>query len=266
MARRIEHVTGPSSNPPAVIITIDGPAGTGKSTVAHLLAQRLGLEFLDTGSMYRAAAMIAIEQRIAPDDGAGLAAAVARADMHFDWRDNPPRLMIGERTAGLRIRDMDVSGIVSIVAAQREVREVLVKAQRRIAAQHPRLVTEGRDQGSVVFPDAPLRFYLTADAQVRADRRMAQLAAAGRPVDRSRVIRDIHERDLLDRTRPDGPLIRPAGAVDVNTGDGDVEYIVTRMEAIARERLPDAQFRAAAERHQDDGRAGTARTVRGSAL
>lgn len=266
MARRIEHVTGPSTNPPAVIITIDGPAGTGKSTVAHLLAQRLGLEFLDTGSMYRAAALIAIEEGLAPDDGATLAAAVARADMHFDWRDNPPRLLIGERTAGLRIRDMDVSGIVSIVAAQREVREVLVEAQRRIAAQHPRLVTEGRDQGSVVFPDAPLRFYLTADAQVRADRRMAQLAAAGRPVDRSRVIRDIHERDLLDRTRPDGPLIRPIGAIDINTGDGDVEHIVTRMEAIARERLPQAQFRHASPDAAGDVRVVSSPQARGSAL
>src|SRR4029434_977276 len=110
--------------------------------------------------------------------------------------------------------DMEVSAIVSIVAAQRPVRQWLVDAQRRIAAQHPRLVSEGRDQGSVVFPDAPLRFYLTADAAVRAERRMAQLSAAGKRVDRARVVRDIEERDHLDRTRPEGPLIRPKGAMD----------------------------------------------------
>ena len=232
-----------SSQLPPVIITIDGPAGTGKSTVAHLLAQRLGLEFLDTGAMYRTAALVALESKIEPDDGTGLAAAVASAKMHFDWRTSPPALMLGDRVVGSRIRDMDVSGIVSIVAAQRPVRHVLVEAQRRIAQQHPRLVSEGRDQGSVVFPDAPVRFFLTADAGVRADRRMAQLATSGKPVDRARVISDIHERDLLDRTRPDGPLIRPPGAIDINTGDGDVDYVVSRMEQEARERLPQALFR-----------------------
>lgn len=229
--------------PPAVIITIDGPAGTGKSTLAHLLAKRLGLEFLDTGAMYRAAALIALENGIPPDDGARLAEAIAKSDLHFDWNADPPRLMLGSRDIGQRIRDMDVSGVVSIVAAQKPVRGVLVQAQRQIAAKHPRLVTEGRDQGSVVFPDAPLRFYLTADAQVRADRRAAQLAAAGKSVDRSRVVRDIQERDLLDRTRPDGPLIRPEGAVDIDTGEGDAAYIVARMETIARQRLPHAQLR-----------------------
>lgn len=247
-------VTRAASNLPPVIITIDGPAGTGKSTVAHLLAQRLGLEFLDTGAMYRAAALISLEQRVRPDDGVALANAVGQSNLHFDWQGDPPRLLIGEREVGTRIRDMDVSGIVSIVAAQREVRTVLVDAQRRIAAQHPRLVSEGRDQGSVVFPDAPLRFYLSADAQVRADRRVAQLAAAGKPIDRARVIRDIHERDLLDRTRPDGPLIRPEGAVDINTGSDDADTVVSRMEAIARERLPHSQLREAREHRLSDAR------------
>jgi cytidylate kinase len=232
-----------SGSKPAVVITIDGPAGTGKSTLAHLLAKRLGLEFLDTGAMYRAAALIALERAIAPDDNLRLAEAVAASDMHFDWRGDPPPLLLGDRAVGQRIRDMDVSTIVSIVAAQRAVRDVMVAAQRRIASQHPRLVSEGRDQGSVVFPDAPLRFYLTADVGVRADRRMAQLAAAGKPIDRSHVVRDIQERDLLDRTRPDGPLIRPAGAIDIDTAAGDVHAVVSRMESIARAHLPQAQFR-----------------------
>lgn len=233
-----------SGSRPAVIITIDGPAGTGKSTLAHLLAKRLGLEFLDTGAMYRAAALIALEQQIEPDDGSRLTAAVAGGELRFDWKADPPRLMIRNRDVGQRIRDMDVSAIVSIVAAQPGVREVLVAAQRRIAAEHPRLVTEGRDQGSVVFPNAPLRFYLNADVMVRADRRMSQLAAAGKPIDRGRVVRDIQERDLLDRTRPDGPLIRPAGAIDIDTASGEAHEVVAQMESIARQRLPEAQFRA----------------------
>jgi cytidylate kinase len=245
-----------------VIITIDGPAGTGKSTVAHMLAQRLGLEFLDTGAMYRTAALIALEAGIDPADGTTLAAAVEQADMHFDWRADPPSLLLGDRVVGSRIREMDVSGIVSIVAAQPQVRSVLVQAQRRIAQQHPRLVSEGRDQGSVVFPDAPLRFFLTADADVRAQRRMAQRAATGKPVDRARVIRDIQERDHLDRTRPDGPLIRPRDAVDINTGDGDAEAVVSRMESVARERLPEARLRSPQQRRSGGSSGGGA--ARGS--
>jgi cytidylate kinase len=227
-----------------VIITIDGPAGTGKSTVAHLLAKRLGLEFLDTGAMYRAAALIALEHGIAPGEGADLAQAVHDADLHFDWKVDPPRLMIGDRDVGGRIRDMDVSGIVSIVAAQPALRAVLVQQQRRIAQRHPRLVTEGRDQGSVVFPHADLRFYLHAEVSVRATRRAAQLVAAGQRVDEARIAQDIQERDRLDASRPDGPLIRPAGAVDIDTGHRSATQVVDVMEAVAREKLPDAGFRA----------------------
>src|SRR5688572_28645861 len=103
---------------PPVIITIDGPAGTGKSTVAHLLASRLGLEFLDTGAMYRAAALIALEHEVPPQQGAELAEIVQHADLHFDWKADPPRIMIGQRDVSQRIREMDVSGVVSIVAAR----------------------------------------------------------------------------------------------------------------------------------------------------
>jgi len=229
--------------PPPIIITIDGPAGTGKSTLAHLLARRLGLEFLDTGAMYRAAALIAIERDIEPSDGERLAQAINEADLHFDWACDPPLLLLWARGISARVRDMDVSGIVSIVAAQSAVRGVLVDAQRRIAGKHSRLVSEGRDQGSVVFPEAPVRFFLTADVSVRAERRIAQLAAAGKVIDHQRVMRDIEERDHLDRTRAVGPLVRPSGAIDIHTGDGDAQHVVAQMESIARRQLPDAGFR-----------------------
>lgn len=223
-----------------IIVTIDGPAGTGKSTVAHQLAKRLGLEFLDTGAMYRAAALIAIESKIDPSDGQTLASAVDKAHMHFDWSLSPPALMLGDRNISQRVREMDVSQIVSIFAAQPEVRRVLVTQQRRIAGQHPRLVTEGRDQGSVVFPEAPIRFYIDANLEVRAQRREAQLAAAGKSVDRQRVWRDITERDRLDAQRADGPLIRPKGAITIDTTDRTAEQVVDEMESIVRERLAEA--------------------------
>lgn len=225
-----------------VIITIDGPAGTGKSTVAYLLAKRLGLEFLDTGAMYRAAALISIEQGIDPTNGPALANAVTQADLHFDWKSDPPRLMLGGRDVINRIRDMDVSEIVSFVAAQAPLRQVLVQQQRKIAQQHPRLVSEGRDQGSVVFPDASLRFFLHADVHIRAGRRVAQLAAAGKSVDEARIVRDIQERDRIDASRSDGPLVRPDGAIDIDTGARTVVEVVAAMETEVRARLPKAQF------------------------
>jgi cytidylate kinase len=227
-----------------IIITIDGPAGSGKSTVAHRLAERLGLEVLDTGAMYRAAALLAIERGIDPEDGPTLAEAVREAGLAFDWTADPPRLLMEGRDVSRRIRDMDVSSIVSIVAALPEVRAVLVGEQRRLGDEHPRLVTEGRDQGSVVFPDAPLRFFLDADAAVRARRRIAQLAESGTHVEEALIINDIRERDRIDSTRADGPLKRPEGAIEINTSDLSIEEVVDRLESIAREELAKAEFKA----------------------
>lgn len=220
-----------------VVITIDGPAGTGKSTVAHRLASRLGLEFLDTGAMYRAAALLAIEQGIDPSDGPTLAAAVERADLHFDWNADPPRIMLGDREITARIRDLDVSACVSIVAGQPALRRVMVERQRAIARQHPRIVTEGRDQGSVVFPNAALRFYLDADPRVRAQRRVDQLALRGKSVSFDAVLEDILSRDRLDGSRSDGPLIKPDGALVIDTSCMKLDEVVDRLEREVRARV-----------------------------
>lgn len=233
--------SSPTSRHP-VIITIDGPAGTGKSSVAHRLASRLGLDFLDTGAMYRAAALIALETGIDPDQGEALAAAISDMGVHFDWQSDPPRLMLDDRDVSARIRDLDVSGIVSIVAAQSPVRNVLVERQRDIAAAHPRLVTEGRDQGSVVFPDAAVRFFLDASIEVRAQRRIKQLASAGQTIDEHEVRSDIESRDRLDTSRDDAPLIKPEGAVVIDSSNKSLSEVVEEMERIVRDRLPDAEF------------------------
>ncbi len=225
---------------PTVIITIDGPAGTGKSTVAHQLAKRLGLEFLDTGAMYRAAALVALDAQIDPADGAALASALEEIDLHFDWTTDPPQLLLDDRDIRGRIRDLDVSEIVSVVASQPQLRQVLVGHQRRIAEAHPRLVSEGRDQGSVVFPNADLRFFLNADIAIRIERRALQLIHAGKRVSRDRIERDIVERDRLDESRDDGPLIQPEGAVVVDTGSRTVDQVVTKLALIAHQQLQDA--------------------------
>ena len=220
-----------------VIITIDGPAGTGKSTVARLLARHLGLEFLDTGAMYRAAALLAIEQGIAPPDGPALARAVGRADLHFDFAEDPPRMKVGDRDVSVRIRDLNVGEIVSVVASQEPLRRVLVEMQRAIARDHPRLVSEGRDQGSVVFPEAAVRFYLDADVTERARRRAGQLEAAGIEVDHDCVVREIARRDEMDCARADGPLLRPPGAIEIDSSRRSAEEVGEELARIVRERL-----------------------------
>lgn len=221
-----------------VVITIDGPAGTGKSSVARMLAGRLGLEFLDTGAMYRAAALVALEERIAPEDGPALARRVRALGLTFDWTGDPPVLRLGARPVVGRLRDADVNRIVSIVAAQPALRAIMVELQREIARAHPRLVSEGRDQGSVVFPTAAVRFYLDADPVVRARRRREQLEREGQDAADDDVRRSIEERDRIDSTRLDGPLKVPEGAVLVDSSELSQGQVVDRLEAEVRRRLP----------------------------
>jgi cytidylate kinase len=212
---------------PGVIVTMDGPAGTGKSSVAWKLAQRLGLEVLDTGAMYRAAAVVAIDEGVAADDGAALAARIAEEGLAFDWSSRPPRLLLGGRDL-----------VVSVVARQPALRAALVEAQRIIGRAHPRLVTEGRDQGSVVFPDAQVRLYLDAHPEVRARRRVEQMRSQGRPADYEAVLRAIQQRDHLDETRTDGPLVCPQGAVRVDTSGLSLDQVVDELERLVRVSVP----------------------------
>jgi len=216
------------------IITIDGPAGTGKSSVARVLAARLGLDFLDTGAMYRAAAAIAIDQCMGLDDPDCLVAAVVDADIHFDWATDPPEIVAHGVPLGSRIRTTEVTAIVSPIAGIGALRRYMVHRQREIARDHPRLVSEGRDQGSVVFPDAHVKFYLDASAQVRASRRAQQLIASGQPADESRLLRDIIERDRSDMSRTDGPLALPRGGIVVDTSTIEFDDVVAELERVVR--------------------------------
>ncbi len=216
------------------IVTIDGPAGTGKSTVAHRLAKRLGLEFLDTGAMYRAAALAALERDIDPTDGARVAELVRGMDIRFDWRRDPPELLVDGCAVGDAIRTERVTRAVTPVASNPSVRHAMVEAQRRIAAAHRRLVTEGRDQGSVVFHDADVRIYLDARPDIRARRRVDQLRLKGIITTEAEILAQILERDRRDSTRRDGPLVVPDGADVVDTSDIDIDEVIDRLEDIVR--------------------------------
>jgi CMP/dCMP kinase len=220
-----------------IIITIDGPAGTGKSSVARALARRLGLDFLDTGAMYRAAAAIVIDRALPRQDAAQIVRVIASADIRFDWSNDPPQILAWDRPVDRRIRDADVTAIVSDIASIPELRRHMVAKQRLIAEQHRRLVTEGRDQGSVVFPDAAIKFYLDADPAVRARRRAEQLAVAGVAVDEAALLREITDRDRSDSSRVSGPLVCPTDAVRVDTSDLNFDQVVDELEDQSRERV-----------------------------
>lgn len=225
-----------------IVITIDGPAGTGKSTVALLLARRLGLDFLDTGAMYRAAAAIALDQNIPLGEEARIAEMVRDADVHFDWSKDPPCILAWGKPLDRRIREPDVTAVVSKVASNRELRRLMVSRQRQIAAEHRRLVTEGRDQGSAVFPEAPVKFYLDADPLVRARRRAEQMRRmlGDLPPDavaEARLLKDIIERDASDSSRDTGPLVCPEDAIRVDTTSLSLDEVVDTLERLVRERV-----------------------------
>jgi cytidylate kinase len=220
-----------------LVVTIDGPAGTGKSSVARSLANSLGLEFLDTGAMYRAAAALALEHGVAHTDHAAIVALAAGADIRFDWTTDPPTLLCNGQSMMGRIRSPEVTAVVSPISGIPELRHIMVGLQRRIADAHPRLVTEGRDQGSVVFPHAEIKFYLFASPDVRARRRAEQLRSAGQTADVDRLRAEIIERDRSDSTRRDGPLTCPPDAIRIDTSDLSFEEVVETLRAHVADRL-----------------------------
>ena len=222
----------------SLIVTLDGPAGSGKSTVARLLAKRLDLEFLDTGAMYRGLTALCLDHGV--DPGGEPKPIVALAEAHplrFDWSQNPPRLYAGDLDITGRLRDEDVTENVSALASLTPVRQVLVRTQQEIGQEHVGLVTEGRDQGSVVFPKAQVKFYLDAQPHVRAKRRAQQLRDAGKPADEKKILEKIMARDERDSTRTHGPLICPDDAERIDTTDMSLEEVVDLLERKVNERV-----------------------------
>jgi cytidylate kinase len=218
-----------------MVITIDGPAGTGKSTAALLVAQRLRFDFLDTGAMYRAIGLAALRRQVDLNDPRALAFEAKHAKIEFDWSKMPPGVMLNGEPVGHLLRGIDATRAASYVAAVPAIREMLVEQQRKIGSDRKNVVTEGRDQGTVVFPEAEYKFYLDATPAERAKRRVAQLRSRGEVVDYHQILSEIESRDQRDRSRSVGPLAIPSDAevVDTTTMSQDqvVEHIVQRVQA-----------------------------------
>jgi cytidylate kinase len=205
------------------VIAIDGPAGAGKSTVARALAARLGLEYLDTGAMYRAVTLAAMRRDI---DTADLD-RVAKLAQELALEVGEHGVLVDGIDATTEIRTPEVTAAVSAVAANSAVRAELVRRQRNWANEHGGGVLEGRDIGSVVFPDAELKLYLTAAPRVRAERRVAE---AGGDVDE--IEASIQRRDGYDTSRSDSPLVEAHGAIVVDTSGLSIDEVLARIEQL----------------------------------
>ncbi|MBN1826066.1 MAG: (d)CMP kinase [Candidatus Eisenbacteria bacterium] len=217
------------------VIAIDGPAGAGKSSTARKVAAALGYRYLDTGALYRALALSVIRAGAAEEGPERMTAIARGARVRAEWRgaDEMGVFLDGEEVTRA-IRDPEVTRLVSPLSAIPEVRELLIVLQREAAAAGG-LVAEGRDIGTVVFPDAPLKIFLVADARERARRRRLELEAAGIRKDEKEILREIEERDRRDSGRATAPLRRAPDAVVVDTTGLSLEGQVERIVALARE-------------------------------
>jgi CMP/dCMP kinase len=218
-----------------MIVAIDGPAGAGKSTVARLLAARLGYTLLDTGAIYRVMALKARQAGVAWDDGPGVAAFAAGLKLSFQLEGEINRVLLDGADVSAAIRTPEMSEGASRVSALPEVRAALLDVQRRIGSSGD-VVVEGRDIGTVVFPNADAKFFLTASTDERARRRTAELVALGRQVDASQTRADIVARDTRDSSRAVAPLKRADDAIEIDSSAIAPDDVVERMLAVVRAR------------------------------
>ncbi len=219
-----------------MIVTIDGPAGSGKSTIAKALAKRLGWMFLDTGAMYRVVALLVGRAGLDTQDREGITELARKADIEFERTEAELKVLVGGEDVTPAIRTEAVSQFASQISTIPQVRQALVQQQRDLGKKYGNIVTEGRDQGSVVFPHAELKVFLDADVGERGRRRFDQLRGQGQPADLEKILESLKERDLRDKTRSASPLVVPENAVVVDTTRLTADQVLERIIELVKER------------------------------
>lgn len=222
--------------PGGLVIAIDGPSGAGKSTITKLLADRLGYIHIDTGAMFRSVALAAQRAGIAVEDGEALGRFCRTLAIAFSRDSGCCRVFVNGEDVSAAIRTPEISLLTSKVSAQKAVREFLLKRQREMG-QKGGVVLEGRDIGTVVFPDAEVKFFLTATAEERGKRRYLELKASGVEVSLAETIAQVVQRDDQDEQRELAPLRKALDAIDVDSSQMSIEEVLALMERIIAERL-----------------------------
>ncbi|MEN6386811.1 MAG: (d)CMP kinase [Phycisphaerales bacterium] len=219
-----------------LVITIDGPAGSGKSSTAKLLAAKLNADFLDTGAMYRAITLAAMRQGCDFNDVAQLEKIADTSKFEFKIQSGSMVVKINGQNVTEKIREPQVTANVKYVASQPSLRDRLVKMQREFAARCEKIVTEGRDQGTIVFPEANLKIFLTADNAQRAKRRALELSQNGYKVDLNNLQNEIEKRDLQDTSRKVAPLAAAKDAITIDTTRLTLEEVVDKIYELAKQK------------------------------
>lgn len=218
-----------------IVVAIDGPAGAGKSTVSKRLAGALGYRLLDTGALYRLIALLARRANVAWADESALAEIAASVDVRFQLDGDLNRVFVGDEDVSEAIRTQEISGGASQVSAHPGVRAALLDLQRKLG-EAGGIVAEGRDVGTVVFPHAQAKFFLTASPRIRAQRRYDELVAKGVDVDFDTLVSEIEERDHRDSNRAVAPLKQADDAVFVDSSSLSPDQIIDQMIQVVRER------------------------------
>lgn len=209
-------------------ITIDGPAGSGKSTISRLLAKEIGFLYLDTGAMYRAVALAANRRGVSLDDGKRLGDLCRSLDLHFNTDEDPPGLFLHGEDISKAIRSPEMDMAASTVSAVKEVRAAMTDLQR-IMAKGLNIVAEGRDMGTIVFPGAAHKFFLTASVKERAGRRYRERVARGETVSRNSVEEELRKRDYQDETRALAPLRPAEDAIIIDSTELAKEQVIDKI-------------------------------------
>ena len=213
----------------APVITVDGPSGAGKGTISHMLADRLGWLFLDSGALYRVTGQACLIEGVSWDDHPAVTEIARHLDVSFDAADNGEILVAYRgQDVSRAIRTEEGGRGASTVAVIPSVREALLARQREFR-RHPGLVADGRDMGTVVFPDAPLKFFLTASAEERAERRYKQLSSKGESVSLPRLLEDIKERDARDSSRSVSPLVPAEDAIVIDSTATPIDQVFEQV-------------------------------------